>query len=184
MGDKLDSSAAATKPNALHPAYSVTNIQSKIRTLDGTTVTYSSWVQLFQLHVVAYMVADHIDGTDSPPKAKPSYAQWKELDALVLQWILSTVSDNILPRILPNTTSAKQAWDKLEKIYLSIKEMSSATGEDLASHITGEMKATISEEVGKELEASLPQFVDRLQTTLLSVIDDKMNEMKERHTGI
>ncbi|XP_022039863.1 uncharacterized protein LOC110942384 [Helianthus annuus] len=40
------------------------------------------------------------------------------------------------------------------------------------------MKATISEEVGKALEASLPQFIDRLQTTLLAVIDDKMNEKK------
>ncbi|XP_021985558.1 uncharacterized protein LOC110881674 [Helianthus annuus] len=126
MGDKVDPSAAATKLSTLHPAYSVTNIQSKSRTLDGTTVTYSSWVQLFQLHVVAYKVADHIDGTPPPPKAEPLYAQWKELDALFLQWILSTVSDNILPRNLPNTISAKQAWDKLEKIYLSNKKARAA----------------------------------------------------------
>ncbi|KAJ0453942.1 hypothetical protein HanIR_Chr15g0734711 [Helianthus annuus] len=118
MDDKPETSAAATKPTARHPAYPVTNIQSKIR----TTVTYSSWVQLFQLHVVAYKVVDHINGTSPPSKEDPSYPQWKELDALVLQWIFSTVSDNTLPRILPHTTSAKQAWDKLEKIYLSNKK--------------------------------------------------------------
>ncbi|XP_022041665.1 uncharacterized protein LOC110944311 [Helianthus annuus] len=95
MDDKPETSAAATKPTALHPTYSVTNIQSKIRTLDGSTVTYSSWVQLFQLHVVAYKVVDHID-------------------------------NNILPQILPNTTSAKQSWDKLEKIYLSNKKAQAA----------------------------------------------------------
>ncbi|KAJ0477770.1 hypothetical protein HanHA300_Chr13g0492391 [Helianthus annuus] len=59
---------------------------------------------------------------------------------------------------------------------ISVKEMSGATGGDVASHLTKEMKATISEEVRKALEASLPQFIDRLQTTLLSVIDDKMKK--------
>ncbi|XP_021991628.1 uncharacterized protein LOC110888410 [Helianthus annuus] len=57
--------------------------------------------------------------------------------------------------------------------------MAGETGKESTSRITEEMKATISEEVGKALEASLPQFIDRLQTTLLAVIDDKMNEKKD-----
>ncbi|XP_022004410.1 uncharacterized protein LOC110901969 [Helianthus annuus] len=61
--------------------------------------------------------------------------------------------------------------------------MAIVTGGESASCLTEEMKATISEEVGKALEASLPQFIDRLQTTLLSIMDDKMNKMSDRDTG-
>ncbi|XP_022030905.1 uncharacterized protein LOC110931840 [Helianthus annuus] len=61
----------------------------------------------------------------------------------------------------------------------AVKEMAGVTGSESTSRLTEEMKATISEEVGKALEASLPQFLDRLQTTLLAVIDDKMNEKKD-----
>ncbi|XP_021994844.1 uncharacterized protein LOC110891202 [Helianthus annuus] len=107
-------SESSIKPVPLHPAYSVSNIQSKIRTLDGSQVTYSAWVKLFRLHVVAYKVENHIDDTPPPAAKSPEYAQWKELDALVLQWIYSTVSDNILKRLM-DTTVARDAWLKLEK---------------------------------------------------------------------
>ncbi|XP_022019047.1 uncharacterized protein LOC110919077 [Helianthus annuus] len=119
--EELQSSSDKTAKN-LHPAYSVTNVQSKIRTLDGTKVTYTSWVKLFRLHAVAYQVLDHIDNTSPPIETAPEYQSWKELDALVLQWILNTVSDNLLPRVMDNTTTARQAWLKLEKIYLSNKK--------------------------------------------------------------
>ncbi|XP_021984957.1 uncharacterized protein LOC110880822 [Helianthus annuus] len=107
------SSDKPSKP--LHPAYSVT-------TLDGTKVTYTSWVKLFRLHGVAYQVLDHIDETPPPAETNPEFQSWKELDALVLQWILSTVSDNLLPRVMDNTTTTRHAWLKLEKIYLSNKK--------------------------------------------------------------
>ncbi|XP_022041071.1 uncharacterized protein LOC110943642 [Helianthus annuus] len=93
----------------LHPAYSVTNVQSKIRTLDGVKVTYTSWVKLFKLHVVAYQVIDHIDGTDPPAETTPEYRQWKEIDALVLQWIYSTVSDDLLGRVIDAGPTAIKA---------------------------------------------------------------------------
>ncbi|XP_022024803.1 uncharacterized protein LOC110925140 [Helianthus annuus] len=120
--DKPESSDSNSKPNLLHPAYSVTNIQPKIRTLDGTTVTYSAWVKIFKLHVVAYKVSAHIDGTTAPSKTDPMYESWLELDALVLQWIWSTVSDDLLPRVMDSDGTAPGAWVKLEKIYLSNKK--------------------------------------------------------------
>ncbi|XP_022004618.1 uncharacterized protein LOC110902214 [Helianthus annuus] len=54
MGDKSIDQINA-KPNeklvvALLPAYTITNIQNKVRILDGTKVTYSSWVKLFTSH--------------------------------------------------------------------------------------------------------------------------------------
>ncbi|XP_076914474.1 uncharacterized protein LOC143573494 [Bidens hawaiensis] len=108
---KTDSAeSSTTKPEPLHPAYSVSNIQSKIRTLDGIKVTYSAWVRLFRLHAVAYKVSHHIDDSAPPAETSPEYAQWKELDALVLQWIYSTVSDDLLKRLI-NTTARAAALE-------------------------------------------------------------------------
>ncbi|XP_035838335.1 uncharacterized protein LOC118485919 [Helianthus annuus] len=120
--DEPEFSGSDKSLKQLHPAYSVTNVQSKIRTLDGVTVTYTSWVKLFRFHVVAYQVTDHIDGTEPPPETATEYKAWKELDALVLQWILSTVSDDLLPRVLDTGPTARHAWVKLEKLYLSNKK--------------------------------------------------------------
>ncbi|MFS7920646.1 putative RNA-directed DNA polymerase [Helianthus anomalus] len=115
---------SSEKPNKtqLHPTYFVTNVQSKIRTLDGTKVTYTSWIKLFQLHAVAYQVLDHIDGTKPPAENSAEYRQWKELDALVLQWIYSTVSDDLLARVIESDSTARHAWLKLQKIFLSNKK--------------------------------------------------------------
>ncbi|XP_022024682.1 uncharacterized protein LOC110925017 [Helianthus annuus] len=122
MSKTTESSFEPPKPTSLHPAYSVTNIHTKIRTLDGTTITYSTWTKLFNLHVVAYKVANHIDETLAPDKTNPDYPLWKKLDALVLQWIYSTVSDDLLDRILETNSTARDAWVKLEKIFLSNKK--------------------------------------------------------------
>lgn len=82
---------------AIHPVYTVTNIQNKVRILDGTKVTYTSWVRLFKLHARGYKVLSHIDGTTTPPKeTDPSYEAWSEIDAIVLQWIYGTLSDELL----------------------------------------------------------------------------------------
>nr|XP_043620058.1 uncharacterized protein LOC122591897 [Erigeron canadensis] len=119
------------KTQSLHPAYSVTNIQSKIRTLDGTNVTYSQWIRLFRLHAVAYKVMDHIDGTAPPPPPASSsagYEVWKEIDVLALQWIFGTLSDALLKRVMDGSTvTAHVAWSKLEKIYLSNKKACAAS---------------------------------------------------------
>ncbi|XP_035836103.1 uncharacterized protein LOC118484210 [Helianthus annuus] len=90
----------------LHPAYTVTNVQSKIQTLDGTKVTYSQWVKLFTFHAIAYKVLDHIDDTQKPTKTDPDYETWKEIDSLVTQWIYSTIFDDLLGTVLDITASA------------------------------------------------------------------------------
>ncbi|KAF5820702.1 hypothetical protein HanXRQr2_Chr01g0005151 [Helianthus annuus] len=125
------------KTQSLHPAYTVTNIQSKIRTLDGTNVTYSQWIRLFRLHAVAYKVSHHIDGTPPPASTSADHDAWKEIDALVLQWIFSTISDDILKRVMDGTVaSAQAAWSKLEKIYLSNKKARAAALETKFCNLT------------------------------------------------
>ncbi|KAJ9553112.1 hypothetical protein OSB04_017157 [Centaurea solstitialis] len=101
---------------SLHPAYSVSNIQSKIRTLDGTKVSYTSWVKLFKFNAIAYKVLNHIDGSPQPTSTDTEYAAWKELDALVSQWIYITLSNDLLTRVLDMDATAHDTWLKLEKI--------------------------------------------------------------------
>ncbi|KAI3800229.1 hypothetical protein L1987_35540 [Smallanthus sonchifolius] len=110
------------KSTALHPAYSVSNIQTKIRTLDGSKVTYSSWVKLFKFHAIAYKVLVHLDDTPAPIESDPAFEAWNELDALVSQWIYSTISDDLLTRVLDTEATARTTWLKLEKIFLSNKQ--------------------------------------------------------------
>ncbi|KAJ0955978.1 putative RNA-directed DNA polymerase [Helianthus annuus] len=134
--DTPSSSDTSAKSNTLHPAYSVTNILTKIRILDGTKVTYSSWVKLFKLHAIAYKVLDHLDDTPAPESTDPSYAAWKELDALVSQWIYSTISDDLLTRVLDTESTARSIWLKLEKIFLSKKQAKAAALETRFVNLT------------------------------------------------
>ncbi|XP_076908003.1 uncharacterized protein LOC143564690 [Bidens hawaiensis] len=121
MGDNSKQTDGETSDNAkskpLHPTYSVTNIQTKIKTLDGTTITYSSWTKLFKLHAKAYKVLQHIENVEALDPTFDTYEEWSELDSLVLQWIYNTITEKILNRILEANTTARAAWVKLESIY-------------------------------------------------------------------
>ncbi|XP_021990826.1 uncharacterized protein LOC110887555 [Helianthus annuus] len=130
--------AGSSKPivPSLHPAYSVSNIQSKIRTLDGTKVSYTSWVKLFKFHAIAYKVLNHIDGSPHPKTTDPEHEAWKELDALVSQWNYSTLSDDLLTRVLDTDATAHDTWLKLEKIFLSNKQAKAAALETRFVNLT------------------------------------------------
>ncbi|XP_074298644.1 uncharacterized protein LOC141629564 [Silene latifolia] len=97
-----------SKPT-LHPVYTVTNIQHKVRVLDGAKVSYASWVNLFTLRARGYKVLNHIDDTPAPPKTDPQHDSWCEIDAHVLKWIYGTMSDELLPRVLEPESTAQEA---------------------------------------------------------------------------
>ncbi|XP_074296691.1 uncharacterized protein LOC141627145 [Silene latifolia] len=109
-------SPSQSKSN-LHPVFTVTNIQNKVRVLDGTKVTYATWVRLFRLHAEGYDVLDHIDETPAPAKTDASYGAWKKIDAHVLQWIYGTLSDELLPRVLEDESTARAAWLRVQYIF-------------------------------------------------------------------
>ena len=51
----------------------------------------------------------------TPPVISPE--TWARLDAIVLQWIYSTISNDHLHTILQPDATAKQAWDRLKDIF-------------------------------------------------------------------
>ncbi|XP_022003294.1 uncharacterized protein LOC110900732 [Helianthus annuus] len=120
MGDKIESSTKQPQSAPLHPVYTVTDIQKKVRVLDGSKVTYSAWVKLFQLHARGYEVLDHIT-KEPPPKEDPTYEQWAKIDAIVLQWIYCTLSEDYLLRVLEAESTALEAWNRVKAIFLNNK---------------------------------------------------------------
>ncbi|XP_023746244.1 uncharacterized protein LOC111894404 [Lactuca sativa] len=128
--------------DSLHPVYIVTNIQNKVRVLDGIKVTYSSWVKLFKLHARGYKVLSHIDGTVPPAKTALNYAQRSEIDVIVLQWIYASLSDDRLTRVLENDVIAHQAWEKAKQIFLNNKGSHVAALEQEFTNLT--LKSTNS----------------------------------------
>jgi hypothetical protein len=123
MGDKNDNQ----KPPSIHPAYTVTDITRRVRVLDGVKVSYTTWVRLFQLHARGYKVLSHIDGTAAPEKNDPTYDTWEDIDALVLQWIYGTLSDDLLVRVLTPQSTAREAWLRVSQLFLNNKGSRAAT---------------------------------------------------------
>ncbi|KAJ9562600.1 hypothetical protein OSB04_007760 [Centaurea solstitialis] len=116
-----------------HPAVTVTNIKNFIPfTLEMESGQYTSWAELFRIHCRAFQVANHINSSAAPPRSTPSsstateadktkvaseFEAWSRLDAIVLQWIYSTISNDLLHTILKPNTTASQAWTALENIF-------------------------------------------------------------------
>ncbi|KAI3751108.1 hypothetical protein L2E82_22154 [Cichorium intybus] len=116
-----------------HPAITVTNIRNFIPfTLEMENGQFTSWAELFRIHCRAFQVGDHIDASFKPPSKTPSsstateadktkaaseFETWSRLDAIVLQWIYSTISNDLLHTILKPNTTASQAWTALENIF-------------------------------------------------------------------
>lgn len=123
-------------PKPLHPVYSVANIQNKIRTLDGVKVTYSSWVKLFKLHAHGYDVLKHTDGSTPPVKTDATYESWSKIDAIVLQWIYGSLSDELLARVLDTDATTQQAWNRIQDIFLNNKSSRAAALEHQFINLT------------------------------------------------
>ncbi|XP_071705184.1 uncharacterized protein [Rutidosis leptorrhynchoides] len=100
-----------------HPALTVSNIKNMIPiTLELNKSQYNSWSQLFKIHCRAYDVVDHITpkSTDSSSSTGTTPVTpdplWDRRDAIVLQWIYGTISDDLRETIMENESDAAAAW--------------------------------------------------------------------------
>ena len=91
---------------------------------------------MFKLHARGYKVLEHIDGSDPPPKTDPAYEAWSEIDAIVLQWIYGTISDDLLARVLEPDSTAYEAWSKIQNIFLNNKGSRAAALEHEFNNLT------------------------------------------------
>ncbi|XP_076886713.1 uncharacterized protein LOC143536661 [Bidens hawaiensis] len=91
------------------------------------TANYTSWSELFKIHYQVFLVYDHLSpritpqssSTAPPTGDKPPLVEdnWDQLDAIVLQWIYGTISNDLLQTILKKDTHACDAWLALENLF-------------------------------------------------------------------
>ncbi|XP_056682843.1 uncharacterized protein [Spinacia oleracea] len=110
-------------PPSTHPALTVSNIKTFIPVmLELESSQYGSWAELFQIHARAFLVLDHIipptDPTAAPTVDK---ALWSRIDAIVLQWIYGTISNDLLHTIIEPGSTAQEAWDRLRELFQNNK---------------------------------------------------------------
>ncbi|XP_076952263.1 uncharacterized protein LOC143625938 [Bidens hawaiensis] len=84
---------ADPKPTSLHPAYTVTNIKQRIRTLDGEKLSYHSWVK--------------------PLGSMPQ--------VLMCYNTSTTLWDELFDRVLVDQLTAYEAWKRVENLFLNNK---------------------------------------------------------------
>ncbi|XP_020228009.1 uncharacterized protein LOC109809177 [Cajanus cajan] len=126
-----------------HPALAVNNVKNFIPiTLEMEKGHYSSWAELFKIHCRAYQVIDHIlpptpTSTDTATEkvAEVDPALWSRLDAIVLQWIYGTISNDLLHTILQPDSTAQQAWERLQNIFLDNKNSRAVYLENQFTHV-------------------------------------------------
>ena len=122
------SSPPPPKPHPSHPALAVSNINTFIKiNLDIEKGQYITWSELFKIHARAYQVLDHI----IPPSAEQMKHDsslsntdptlWSRVDAIVLQWIYGTISEDLLNTILERDSTAALAWERLKDIFFDNK---------------------------------------------------------------
>ncbi|XP_021837811.2 uncharacterized protein [Spinacia oleracea] len=89
---------------------------------------YNSWATLFKIHARAYQVLDHIIKPSATPTSKKKASSteasttedpdlWDRFDAIVLQWIYETISNDILHTILEHDVTAMEAWNRLADLF-------------------------------------------------------------------
>ncbi|XP_062103492.1 uncharacterized protein LOC133814564 [Humulus lupulus] len=124
--DPIDPKSSSSSPSLVPPhlALTVPNITSFIKvTLDIKKGQYITWSELFKIHARAYKALDHII-PPSPNKVKPGSSLrdtdpnlWSRVDAVVLQWIYVTISEDLLNTILERDSTAELAWTRLKDIF-------------------------------------------------------------------
>ncbi|XP_020243511.1 uncharacterized protein LOC109821761 [Asparagus officinalis] len=111
-----------------HPALAVNNIKNFIPViLDMESSQYNSWATLFKIHARAYQVLDHIIPPTSTTTGKKTSSSkdaesednnlWDRLDAIVLQWIYGTITNDVLLTILEQDATAMDAWNHLADLF-------------------------------------------------------------------
>jgi len=108
-----------------YPTLVITNMKSLLLiTLDNDSSQYISWAALFKVQAWVHNVLDHIvPPTDEKAKKAIDNAKavdpdlWHHLDAVVLQWMYATISQDILNSILVIDDSAKQCWKRIVVIF-------------------------------------------------------------------
>ncbi|CAJ2646763.1 unnamed protein product [Trifolium pratense] len=107
-------------------------------------------------------VTDRLDGKNSE-----EYQKWLFKDQTLFTWLLSTISDGVLPRVL-NCKHAHEVWESIHKYFNSVLK-------SRARQLRPELKNT------KKLSRSVNEYILRIKTIVnsLIVVGDIVSEREQ-----
>jgi hypothetical protein len=124
------SSASQSNPSQaakskFHSAFAINNVKTIIPvTLENDSNLYLSWSALFKVQACVHNVLDHIIPPSEEQAIQAStelkaadYKLWNRLDAVVLQWMYATVSQDILQSILVVDDTAVECWKRIATMF-------------------------------------------------------------------
>jgi len=105
-----------------HLALVVSNIKNHIPiVLEIEKDQYGIWAELLRIHARSHRVLHHIvpskDKSTLEDTSSAEYEQWTSLDSIVLQWIYSTISNDMLTTTLEPDTTVMEVWNRLADIF-------------------------------------------------------------------
>ena len=109
--------------SSFHPALAVSNIKNHISVvLEMENIQYGTWAELFKIHARSHKVIHHIIPPEKgkekkQPETDDEKELWPTLDSTVLQWIYSTISNDLLTTIIEPDSTAMEAWNRLQDIF-------------------------------------------------------------------
>lgn len=84
-------------------------------TLDISTSNYTKWCTLFEVAIGKFSLEDHLK--EDGASATPADANWRHLDCIVLSWIYSSISHEILDIVITPTAAVATVWQTIEDIF-------------------------------------------------------------------
>ncbi|XP_050877854.1 uncharacterized protein LOC127081664 [Lathyrus oleraceus] len=127
--DDTSSASQANPPQAaklnFHSAFAINNVKTIISlTLENDSNLYLSWFALFKVQARVHNVLDHIIPSSDTQAIQASAdlkandsELWNQLDAVVLQWMYATVSQDILQSILVVDDTAEECWKRIAAMF-------------------------------------------------------------------
>ncbi|XP_062182036.1 uncharacterized protein LOC133886303 [Phragmites australis] len=110
---------AATIANLHAQAAGVQNIRALVPVvLDPLSVHYNRWRDLVLLTLERYALADHV----LSDAAFPAVPSWRRMDAVVLSWVLGTLSPELMESARTHNGTARLSWITVEAQFLGNRE--------------------------------------------------------------
>ncbi|XP_062232780.1 uncharacterized protein LOC133930092 [Phragmites australis] len=96
-------------------AVAVLNVKTLVPvTLDLAAANYTKWRGLFLVILGKYALADHVLSDDS----HPDRPDWVRMDCVILAWLYSSISVELLEIVMSSSSTAHIVWRGLEHQFL------------------------------------------------------------------
>ncbi|XP_062203802.1 uncharacterized protein LOC133906012 [Phragmites australis] len=106
-------------PKLASLSFQLINIKSLIPfNLEFHPSNYSKWRELFFVALRRFNLMHHVDGKPNSTQE----ADWDQNDSMIVSWIYSSISDEVLGHILTPGTSTQALWSAIESLYRDNKQ--------------------------------------------------------------